>query len=156
MIQVDKIMKANELNFQLFALLPVVAFLYGTYYFVTKERQNRVAMTRLRALFQETHILLNSNLTHAALSPLRISGDHGRKAERGVGVNYFVENQLAPIEYGRLIISLSRLRSLSCALTDKRDWFDRDLHEIEKETYTVQQRLNTMDRMYRSYKFLSV
>lgn len=145
MLQMDKIMKANELNFQLFALFPVVAFIYGAYYFVTKERQNLVAMKRIQVLFQETHILLNSNLTHH----VQTSGAFVTEEKR---------HQLAPTDYGRLIISLSRMRHASTLLilSDAREWFQRDLQEIETETYTIHQRLNTMDRMYRTYKFLSV
>jgi hypothetical protein len=148
MIQVDKIMKANELNFQLFALFPVFAFIYSAYYFLTKERQNLAAMKRIQQLFQETHILLNSNLSH-----------HHAQNNSGLAFGAEVKrHQLAPIDYGRLIISLSRLRHASrlLILTDVREWFQRDLREIETETYTIQQRLNTMDRMYRGYKFLSV
>jgi len=133
MIQVDQLMKSNELNFQIMALLPASLVVYFIYLAATRQKDlNHKVTKRIQIIFRETHILLNSN--------------YSGPGNEGV-------NHLKPIEYGRLIVSLCRLQTASEKI-ESRIMFQSDLREIETENYSIQQRLNTVDRMYRTYRFL--
>jgi hypothetical protein len=138
MIQVDKLMKSNELNFQLFALFPFGLVCYTLYLIWISDKTNKKVIDRIQSIFRETHVLLNSKLIAEI--------DHNNVINPA--------SPLYPIDYGRLIISLWRLNNASSSLGKSRIWFQNDLLEIETETYSIQQRLNTMDRMYRTYQFL--
>lgn len=109
MIQVDQLMKSNELNFQIMALLPASLLVYFFYLAATRQKQDYKTINRIRTIFRETHILLNSNY--------RGPGNEG-------------VNHLRPLEYGRLIISLSRLQAASEKI-ESRVLFQNDLREIE-------------------------
>eukprot|EP01127_Copromyxa_protea_P018201 TRINITY_DN5668_c0_g1_i2.p1 TRINITY_DN5668_c0_g1~~TRINITY_DN5668_c0_g1_i2.p1 ORF type:complete len:510 (-),score=83.37 TRINITY_DN5668_c0_g1_i2:64-1593(-) len=131
MLQLDKLLRTNELNFTVLALLPAISVAYSLYHFVVKERTNKHAEEMIRNSLRQVHSLLNKNN----------SGN----------------NELGVVEYGRLIVSLNTVREFTQYLNRKvLTWMVEDLQEIETERYSVRQRLATVDRMYRTYKFLGI
>lgn len=132
MLQLDKLLRTNELNFTMLALLPAVVVVYFIYQFVTRERSNTKVEGGIRDSLRQVHFLLNKNNTDD-------------------------NDVLSPREYGRLIICLNKLREYSQNLNRvQKAWIIEDLQEVETEKYSVHQRLVTVDRMYRTYKFLAI
>eukprot|EP01126_Amoeba_proteus_P029422 TRINITY_DN2900_c0_g1_i6.p1 TRINITY_DN2900_c0_g1~~TRINITY_DN2900_c0_g1_i6.p1 ORF type:complete len:411 (+),score=61.66 TRINITY_DN2900_c0_g1_i6:764-1996(+) len=132
MLQLDKLLRSNELNFAMLALLPAMLVCYLIYLVLTRDRSDPSINELLRETLRQVHFLLNkSNRDHATM--------------------------LSYEEYGRLIISLNKLRYYATFLKGKtREWMLQDLYEIETETYTITQRITTISRMYGTYVFLKV
>jgi hypothetical protein len=61
MLQLDKLLRTNELNFTMLALLPAVLVVYFAYSFATKESSNAHVEDPIRDSLRQVHSLLNKN-----------------------------------------------------------------------------------------------
>jgi nuclear-control-of-ATPase protein 2 len=139
MNSVDKLLKANELNFALLAAVPTCVLLglgIREFYSLWKQRgllyRGHIDQ-QIRYGLREVECLLNHNLT---MEPRDVYLSHR--------------------DHGYLLIQLHYLRELVLQhrLLLDIDRFMEDLRDIEANDQNVLQRLNTVQRMYRTYVFL--
>jgi len=129
MVQFDKLLKTNQLNFELFALFPVAICFYFSFILWTRKKRNYNLENNLKVYFRDVHVLLNSNQEG------HVNLDH--------------------LNYGRLLILLIRLNVLVKNMKSNELLF-LDLKELESQSYTTKQRLCAVDRIYNTYSFLKI
>lgn len=64
MLQLDKLLRTNELNFTVLALLPAFLVAYILYQLATRERSNSRVEGAIRDSLRQVHFLLNRNNAH--------------------------------------------------------------------------------------------
>jgi nuclear control of ATPase protein 2 len=140
MNSVDKLLKANELNFALLAAVPT-CILVG------------LGLRELRHLWKRRRLLYRGHIDRQILYGLR-------EVEQILNRNLTMVHHEIFLSYrdqGCLLIQLHYLRELIrryAKMGDDTYRLMEDLAEIEMNYRTVQQRLNTVQRMYRTYAFL--
>lgn len=141
---IDKLLKSNEINFQFLATIPAVLFLWVVNRIMFhRPDTNRDYYKNIRATLREISILLNRNNNQRKAT---LSLDH--------------KSYTLPLEFddfGRLIILIYNLNMNANKLKNKsyKQQLKEDLIELETETYDVQQRLATIQRMFATYPFLN-
>lgn len=147
MLQIDKLLRANELNFQLLAAVPLLLLLMGLKNFAFAERLPHRVHAALRSALRDTHVLLTKAIaTEAAL----------RSSNAAVAVGDF-DVYLDLASHGRITLSIYRLTRNARRLRGSvRYHFLDDVQLLEKEDFTVEQRLETIRRMLVTYSFLAV
>jgi len=149
MLQIDKLLRSNELNFKILAAAPVVVLLVLLTGFLMREKVPRHTHNQLRATLRQTHSLL----TRYKGEEVNDADDEEREPLR-VGD---VEIGLDCVSYGRILLALHRLSRLAEGLSEKhKEWFKDDLRQVETESFNVDQRLLTINRMYNTYPFLAL
>lgn len=123
---IQKLMKGNELNFQFFAMVPAAIIIWLFVEFWRRDKTPRKTHKKLQIVAREVHVLLNQGGT---------------------------SSKLTDYEYGKLLISLQSFLDLSKKLGE-RLWLEEDVLQLQREDCTIQQRLNTLNRMYATHKFL--
>jgi len=150
MLQLNQVIKANQLNFNLLAAVPGALSIYLLYKFIIREKTYTYLHGTIRDIFREVHILLNKNLNKDREITEKLSNREELEA-------LTISNLLRCEELGLLLVGLYRLSILGEGLpTRQKKWFLQDLREIQNEQYTIEQRLNTMHRMYGIYPFLAI
>ncbi|KAI8618132.1 ATP synthase regulation protein NCA2-domain-containing protein [Chytriomyces sp. MP71] len=152
MSALDKLLAANELNFTLLSLVPLVALAAGGY------TQTRAWLRRRRGLGREqvyevirTCLGDVERLLNRSLAPDAIVTGMGV-----VGVNVDLGIQrLSLVDYGYLRVELRTLQGLVVNVPRRyRERFAEDLEELSHAGWTVAQRMETVKRMGRWYPFL--
>jgi len=147
MLQIDKLLQANELNFTILAAIPGIIFvLFLGYLYGRAKKTTREAITfaKMREYLRDISILLNKNYNKKnEQNEIRDTEDLRSLA-------------LTPLEYGRLMILIKNLRHGASKLKSgqTRAWFLHDLEELENPHYEVNQRLITVQRMFSSYPWV--
>lgn len=132
MMNINVLMKQNEINFQIMAAFPVFILASIFYRYLTKKQS-----------YQRYHYSIRYNLRSLSVLVNRCKG-------RTDGYNITFE------DYGQILIYLHRLYGYCFQMKDsveKYMFFD-DLKEIETEDFDSNQRLTTLQRMTMSYGFL--
>lgn len=146
MLQIDKLMRSNELNFRLMAALPVIVFFYAVKNVIFAERLPSEIYARIRNTMRRLHILLVAQ-REAKIDAIALA------LELNVPQANF---DLDCVAYGRIMLALHRLHRLAHLLPSKQQqWFTEDLDQLERRSFSVDQRLHTISRMYFTYHFLS-
>jgi len=147
MTALDELIRENQFNLELMATVPAFIVTWSVYqvgvYTVralmgTKSTKPYV-FKHVRLLLRDVEQLLNLNFIPTA--------------------NDFQKTGMREVTLGRLVLLIHQLER---ALFQNLDFFDRherkrlaeDVSEISSDQLSVQQKLHTIDRMYRSYTFL--
>eukprot|EP00667_Euglena_gracilis_P005857 EG_transcript_5899 len=129
-IAMDDVMRKNELNFNVMAAMPATMLvLFGMYlYWTTRHFRATPVFREIRSGLRSTEVIFN-----------RASGP---------SLHWF--------DQGLLLLEVAKMKALCPKLlnAELRRWFEEDLQEIEDAGLTCQQRLHTVQRMYRIYTFL--
>jgi nuclear-control-of-ATPase protein 2 len=152
MLQIDKLLRANELNFKILAAAPTVILAVLLVGFIMREKIPRHIHNELRSTLRKTHSLL-THYKGEELTAASTDSDEERQPLMVGGV----EIGLDCVSYGRILLSLHRLSKLAEGLAPKhKKWFRDDLRQIETESFSVDQRILTINRMYNTYPFLAL
>jgi nuclear-control-of-ATPase protein 2 len=139
LIAMDRLLRSNEINFELIALIPaVLVTLVMAYNVLTFQRvQDRQLFSHMQTLLLAIEKILNANNTRTreALS----DESHGL-----VYLHTYRLRQLMQHKHHLLNVDAERY-----------DFYD-DLDEVDSEDLEIQQRLSTVQRMFRHYQFLTV
>eukprot|EP01117_Protostelium_nocturnum_P012125 TRINITY_DN4448_c0_g1_i2.p1 TRINITY_DN4448_c0_g1~~TRINITY_DN4448_c0_g1_i2.p1 ORF type:complete len:587 (-),score=222.40 TRINITY_DN4448_c0_g1_i2:74-1834(-) len=145
MLAIDKLLKANELNFYALGLLPAATGVY----FLLRFLWRRISGTpnsgqKLETIREELRTLerlLNTNI------PEQFDQVSKEGNER---------NDLSVSESGRLLLSVDKLRKYSTSVGNNfRSEFLQDLGDLESGTNGVIKKQAIIDRMYHRYSFLN-
>ncbi|OAD07978.1 hypothetical protein MUCCIDRAFT_158221 [Mucor lusitanicus CBS 277.49] len=137
MAALDKLLKSNELNFAFLAVAPSMLLTWGT-----------VAWLR-RCYDQRT----GQRIGKTGL-PMRQAI---RRLERLLTLSYSKENELDCETQGILLCEVHLLRSYAAYLPSRnsvRDLFIEDLRDLENPKLSITQKLQTINRMSRTWSFL--
>lgn len=137
MSALDKLLRANELNFAFLAVIPTFLLIY----FGTSNAVG-VASRYLSGGRVKSYELIRVGLRE--VERLLNRATSGRKEK----------NVLNAVEVGMLVCEVHALRSCVSRVPVKyRAAFKEDLEEIGNPAWTISQRLSTCHRMYRTYPF---
>ncbi|KAI8620063.1 nuclear control of ATP synthase 2 [Chytriomyces sp. MP71] len=152
MSALDKLLAANELNFTLLSLVPLVALAVAGYTQVRAWLRRRRGLGRLqvyeviRTCLEDVERLLNRTS-----APDAVATEMG---VAGVNVNLGIQT-LSLVNYGLLLVELRTLKELVVNVPRRyRERFAEDLEELSHTGWTVAQRMETVKRMGRWYPFL--
>ncbi|KAK9694804.1 Nuclear control of ATPase protein 2, variant 2 [Basidiobolus ranarum] len=137
MSALDKLLRSNELNFCFIAVIPSLLIVYGIFRSIRNSWRGREGLT-----MSKTHQQIRDIL---------------RDVERILNNHTGPKSALDFQAQGLLLCELQLLRVYADRLPKKnrlRLKFLSDLRELESTRFSVKQRLNTMNRVYRTYKFL--
>eukprot|EP01130_Rhizamoeba_saxonica_P001001 TRINITY_DN10878_c0_g1_i1.p1 TRINITY_DN10878_c0_g1~~TRINITY_DN10878_c0_g1_i1.p1 ORF type:complete len:540 (+),score=78.32 TRINITY_DN10878_c0_g1_i1:344-1963(+) len=130
LVQADKLLRSNELNFQIIAAIPTIIFFYLSYRLYANSKN-----------FRKTHGLLRDNIRQMSRL-FNTSSD---------------ENLLTDAEYGNLVYILNQSLHLSDKLPKKqKQWLQEDFHELENQSYTASQKQSIIYRIYGTYAFIKL
>lgn len=139
LVAMDKLLRSNEINFELIALIPaVLVSLIAVYNILTFRRvQDRRLYQQMRYMLLAVEKILNANNNRAreALS------------DESQGLVYMYVYRM-----GNLMQHKYTLLNIS----EERYDFYEDLKEVDSDEMEIQQRLNTVQRMFRCYSFLAL
>ncbi|KAL6080567.1 Nuclear control of ATPase protein 2 [Balamuthia mandrillaris] len=173
MLVLDKLMRSNELNFQLLAITPVLlllgTFLTTVYRRITHINLRRNIHSHLRRKLRDLERLLTLNLHHHH-HPLLLPQQQNQQiqhTEKGKEKEKEKEKQtrggdrgptfLGFEESGRLILDVNDMLNAASQLRERgeqRLLFLEDLHDLEAEGLSVHQKLATIQRMHHTFAFL--
>lgn len=161
-IQIDQLMKQNQINFSLLATIPTVLILtfltMSTKNIVVgrflKQRRFDLATIRqqiLRKLRQIEHVLIFNDESPA----LKMSYAHLLTIEHN---NENVKQEMSVSTYGQLLYLIYELKFFSQQLNSKRilsDEFNDDIHLLTYSHLTNNQKLLLIHQIFHSYSFLT-
>lgn len=146
MVKLDKLLRQNELNFEIMAAFPAMIALFITYRIVTRETHPyEKAYAAIRLTLREIAVLLNKNNGVSKAVKRRFN-----QGEEPVSLPMSFEH------YGEIVSKVLHLAKQSTMLPEEeRKWFTEDIMELSSDRYKVSQRLATVTRMYGTYGFLT-
>lgn len=176
MLALDKLMRANELNFQLFAVTPAILLVGGLsrylYRRITRIDIRRTTHVQIRQTLRNVERMLDLNLSsapasasssvrHHAGGPTSLSlstsfSGWGRSSTNSLATHGRPESDLRLEDTGRLLVAINELIRLALQMPrDDRKWLLEDLQDLQAEELQVAQKLATIHRMYHTHHFLS-
>lgn len=134
MLTVEKLLKSNELNFQIMAALPAAVVLYFLFSFLLSKSRPSVVYKKVREANRRVHSIITEqcdpSLKEGSLQSFRT--------------------------WGALIVALDILHTEARLLPFQiRSQFLDDVREVGRGDFASSQRLITLNRMYMAYPFLS-
>jgi hypothetical protein len=145
MVALDRLLKSNEINFELIAMMPAILILtIGLYQAVTYRRDTDMRLFEgMRHSLVQCERMLNRSLYDACMS----DAEEGLLWLQYHRVRMLVDNHA----------NTNAATALGRILTAQQDEFLSDLKEITEDSrLQVQQRLNSVQRTLRAYPFLAV
>lgn len=159
-IQIDQLMKQNEINFSLLATIPVI--LLGTFLTIMTKNiiANRVIKQRrydlstlrqriIRKLREIEHVLIFNNESSALLMT--------KQNQLVFEQNIRDEPMMSYLTYGYFLSLIYELKDLTNQLNSKRmlsKEFNEDINFLTYTQLTIQQKLSLIQQMSHSYSFL--
>lgn len=155
-IQIDQLMKQNQINFSLLATIPSILFLTFLSMMMKNFFANRIIKRRKLDL---------SSLRQAIIRKLRTI-EHVlilNSGQRPMTINdhqlVFIENEKDAISmnFGHLLTSIFQLTKFTEQLNSKRmlsNEFNEDVHLLTYPQLTVEQKLLLIEQIYHSYSYL--
>jgi len=145
MLQIDKLLKSNELNFQFMAAIPTLIVAFGIYKLATRKRETDTDLYgRIQQHLRTVSILLNRSYNNKST------------VETIKSIKDLQSLPIGETDHGRMIVIIKNLRRTTAKLKDTKikRWLYQDLVELQREEYDAKQRLLTLQRMYSTYNFL--
>uniref|UniRef100_A0A7S4LBL3 Uncharacterized protein n=1 Tax=Eutreptiella gymnastica TaxID=73025 RepID=A0A7S4LBL3_9EUGL len=126
----DDVMRKNQMSFSFMAAMPAamaIAFSLSAYWSMRRYRYTPI-YRKIRGGLRVVHVIFNRST--------------------GPTLDWF--------DQGYLLLEVNKMRVLAKKFPDKelQTWFLEDLHQVEDAGLTSEQRLHTVERMYRIYGFL--
>ncbi|KAI9143107.1 ATP synthase regulation protein NCA2-domain-containing protein [Paraphysoderma sedebokerense] len=151
----DKLLRSNELNFSVLAVLPVLVLLGGGIsWFRRLIRQwsgkgREKGLKKVRSVLIEVEKLVNRG--RAMIGEEVEEGDKSRNKEQETMKEEELGLLLIELHYLRSLLSPSSPNSaLSLSKTEVEQHLD-DIRELETTSYTVEMKLRVVDRIWRSW-----
>ena len=133
MSALDKLLKSNELNFAFLAAIPSTALLL----FLCKKTWS--------VLFQGEPQWKLEGKAYIRKSLWEVERILNSKSDETFSIQ----------DEGLLLCQIHLLRKTSSMLRgEERERFREDLADLEKKEFTTEQKMKSIERMYRNYKFL--
>ncbi|KAI9207861.1 ATP synthase regulation protein NCA2-domain-containing protein [Polychytrium aggregatum] len=152
MTALDKLLKANELNFAFLATVPSLLLVYSVGYQLQQLWGSRMGIGRTNAYQSIRHSLRTiERILNLASSPKELSLTDDETTDIPASRLY-----LPYREQGLVLMEVHRLRQNTSFIPTKgqyRTMFMQDLRELESMDLAVSQRLGTINRMWRTYPF---
>eukprot|EP01129_Flabellula_baltica_P007938 TRINITY_DN3123_c0_g1_i1.p1 TRINITY_DN3123_c0_g1~~TRINITY_DN3123_c0_g1_i1.p1 ORF type:complete len:480 (-),score=85.47 TRINITY_DN3123_c0_g1_i1:18-1457(-) len=147
LLKVDKLMQANELNFQMIAAIPTLLFCLGTYRFITRSKNYSNIHDKIRTKLRELSIILNK-LNNTEL---------GIPEFDSTFFNAIQTDRLIPCkQHGQIILLIQECINLSRYLPEyQQEPLIEDLQEIISIPH-LHQKLETANRITQTYTFLQL
>jgi hypothetical protein len=145
MVKLDKLLRQNELNFEIMAAIPAMIAVYVVYRVITRETHPyEQAYAKIRMTLREIAVLLNRNNNSVAVLRKFNAG------EEPISLPMSFE------QFGEVMSKVLHLAHQATMLPEEeRKWFTEDILELSSDKYKVSQRLATVTRMYGTYSFLT-
>ncbi|KAI9344893.1 ATP synthase regulation protein NCA2-domain-containing protein [Obelidium mucronatum] len=154
MSALDKLLQANELNFTIMSMVPIVLISYGAYSYVRSWLRKRNGLGR-EQVYEKIRVSLGD--VERLLNRANMYGGSG-----GGGYSFpadGVEGDLQGLsfaDYGLLLTELSTLKECAAQIPRKfQERFVEDVTELMDVRWTVYQRQETVKRMGRWYPFVT-
>lgn len=170
-IQIDQLMKQNQINFSLLATIPTVLIL--TFLTLSTKniivgrflKQRRFDLTTLRQeilrkLRQIEHVLIFNNESPAlkmSYGHLLTFEQHQQEEIDENNVDH-IKQSMTPSTYGQFLSLIYELKFFSEQLNSKRilsDEFNDDIHLLTYSHLTIDQKLLLIHQIFHSYSFLT-
>jgi len=146
LVALDKLLKANELNFQFLATIPAVLLMGLTILQVRR-------LLTISKSYYDVHSAIRSDLRglERMLTAIQNSPGSSEYCDKMLTVG-----GLSMESYGYLVCITTKLYDMASRLPvqQERLWFVEDLHELEAEETNSNQKLATLQRMYHTHPFL--
>ena len=166
-IQIDQLMKQNQINFSLLATIPTILIIT----FLTMSTKNLVAnrvlkhrrfdlstlrQQILRKLRQIEHVLIFNNDQPA----LKMTNGHRLIVEHvdDDGDDNQMKRSMSLSTYGQFLSLIYELKSFTNQLKSKRMLsaeFNDDIHLLTYSQFTIEQKLLFIHQIFHSYSFLT-
>src|SRR3990167_2473092 len=142
-VVMDKLMRANELNFQILTLLPAVALFSvlvpWLFKLIRRKPSSRTLSLEFRKALRDVSIILN-NKNRYSESALNKKDSQGH------------DNSLTLEEYGKLAYSVNILQGLAyCLPLEERHLFLADAQKLLESSFTLHQKVAIVNRIYQNH-----
>ncbi|KAL0485704.1 nuclear control of ATPase protein [Acrasis kona] len=141
LVAMDKLLRSNEINFEMIALMPAVLLVvFGVLYFSTVRRdRDRSIQQQMITLLSNVEKILNGNNMK----------DKVDLDDESFGLVYLYTYRIKMLVRNKfgLITEMDD--------TDRYEFYD-DLREISHDNFEISQKLGTVQRMFRCYSFLKL
>ncbi len=152
---IDELLKENHFNMQLMATVPAFMITFSLYFFsrrtyryFTRKKQSRTVVRRIRFTMRDIERLLT--LADSKLAQMKDNNSSSR-----VMNNRFMPGLLNR-DLGQLVLLLHRLakqirESTTELQLEERDRVEEDLRDLINDQFTIEERIKTIQRMFRTY-----
>lgn len=132
-VVMDQLMRANELNFQLLTLFPAVLLLGGSFYWIYRKFYGGVdprVVAHIRHQFRQVSIVINSYNSNAS-------------------TDISTKKHMSTKDMGKLVFCINSVQENADKLSAiERKYLLKDSQELLDSTFTISQKLVTVDRIY--------
>lgn len=142
MIQIDKLLKQNEINFQIMAVFPVLILLFIMWKFLTSQESPQTKRhSDIRIVLRQVSVLVNRSRKDTIIESFG-----------GIADTFSMSFE----DYGEFLIYLDKLEYEARCLYDSTEkvLFINDIKELVT-MYSTEQWLTTLQRMISNYAFLT-
>eukprot|EP01097_Dermamoeba_algensis_P009020 TRINITY_DN6217_c0_g1_i1.p1 TRINITY_DN6217_c0_g1~~TRINITY_DN6217_c0_g1_i1.p1 ORF type:complete len:237 (-),score=60.70 TRINITY_DN6217_c0_g1_i1:57-767(-) len=160
MVAVDRLLRSNELNFQLIAAVPAVlavVFVYFQFFLLFTRKTKKVNSASMKMINHLMNVERTINSHHHHLLHPSAVESLGRLTASGSGATEGSRERYE--EEGKVVMQINKMCEMCNYLPireKEKKRFVEDLVDLANPFSFPQQRINTINRIYRHYSFLSM